>query len=83
MLAVRAAPIYADITRGSTAAGCGSFTSPCSIIQDAVTKCPTGGTVWVAPGLYPELLFVGKINLAWQSIHTYLDQKSSEDVSSI
>lgn len=45
-----AAPIYADITRGTTASNCGSFATPCSRIQDAVTKCPTGGTVWVAPG---------------------------------
>ena len=51
-----AAPIYVDGTRGSTSGSCGSFASPCSRIQDAITKCPNGNTVYIAPGKLPSPL---------------------------
>lgn len=45
-----AAPLYADIIRGNTSPGCGSFAAPCKVIQTAIASCPVGGVVFVAPG---------------------------------
>lgn len=66
------APIYADITRGSTSGSCGSFSGPCSQIQDAIAKCPTGGVVYIAPGICRTILHAYYTNLYFSQHQLWL-----------